>query len=306
MASSPAAASTPCEVTSWLTLRAVFSDGKPAWHGPKVRLFQRVVVLIDQCRERGGYPPGARLRLYSGRTRMAPKNLLHDYHSLHDGSTVRVLCEDSGGNLAAVVRASDPRVDVMLSAVSTGMTKGCAPRLTLDGCGGTYLLSSGDGSGPVAVFKPEEEEAGAPRNPRGYVGKMGTQGMKPGVRSGEGAVREVAAAVLDGEDHFAGVPPTALVELEHKALAADGSGGGLSRSVSVGLVMTPSSRQRPRNNSGSATPGRGSDGREQGQLGSLQAFVRSEGVAGDYGASIFPVQEVQKIGARAQAFATTA
>lgn len=289
---SPAATSSPCEVTSWLTLRAVFSDGKPPWHGPTVRLFQRVVVLVDQCRERGGYPPGARLRLYSGRTRMAPNNLLHDYHSLHDGSTVRVLCEDSAGNLAAVVRAADPRIDLMLAAVTKGMSKGCVPRLTLDGCGGTYLLSSGDGSGPVAVFKPEVEEAGAPRNPRGYVGKMGTQGMKPGVRSGEGAVREVAAAVLDGEDHFAGVPPTALVELEHRALSVDGRGGGLSRSVSVGniaasfapaLNMTPSSRKQQRNNGGSASPGRGGDGRDQGQLGSLQAFVRSEGVAGDYG-----------------------
>ena len=71
-----------------------------------------------------------------------------------------------------------------------------------------------------------QEEAGAPLNPRGYVGKMGTKGMKLGVRSGEGAVREVAAALLDERGGGGCVPPTALVELEHRALQAGGGGGG--------------------------------------------------------------------------------
>jgi hypothetical protein len=141
-----------------------------------------------------------------------------------------------------------------------------------------------------------QEEAGAPLNPRGYVGKMGTKGMKLGVRSGEGAVREVAAALLDERGGGGCVPPTALVELEHSALQAGGGGGGLSRSVSVGniaasfapaLNMTPSSSRR--------TSSRTAEPQSQGQLGSLQAFVRSEGVAGDYGARIFPVDEVQKV-----------
>ena len=35
-------------------------------------------------------------------------------------------------------------------------------------------------------------------------------GLRRGIRPGEGAVREVAAYLLDHE-HFAGVPPTALV-----------------------------------------------------------------------------------------------
>lgn len=148
-----------CESSSWLKLVVIFpSDtGVGVWHGPSVRLYQRVRTLVEQCRQHGGLPPALRLRLYTGRTRMAPNQLLHDYHSLHDGSTVRVLCGDSNGNVAPVVRAAeDPRVDAMLGAVSRGIAKGCVPRLTMDGCGGTYLLSSGDGSGPVAVFKPEE------------------------------------------------------------------------------------------------------------------------------------------------------
>lgn len=293
---SPAAGGTPCESSSWLTLIVVFDSGN-TWHGPRVRLYQRVRALVEQCREYMSYPPSLRLRLYTGRTKMTPNALLHDYHSLHDGSTVRVVCGDTAGSITAVVRAPDGRVDGMLAAVSRGIAKGCVPRLTMDGCGGTYLLSSGQGGGPVAVFKPEEEEAGAPLNPRGYVGKMGTPGMKLGVRSGEGAVREVAASLLDvwpREEGGGGgcVPPTALVELEHRAMQSGQGAGGLSRSTSVGniaaslapaLNMTPSSRLA------------GASKQPQGQLGSLQAFVRSEGVAGDYGSSIFPVQEVQKV-----------
>ena len=128
------------------------------------------------------------------------------------------------------------------------------------------------------MFKPEDEEAGAPLNPRGYVGKLGTVGMKLGVRSGEGAVREVAASLLDvwpgGDGRDGGcVPPTALVELEHRAMQGGEGGGGLSRSTSVSnlaasiapaLNITSSRKQA----------------QLQGQLGSLQAFVRSEGVAG--------------------------
>ena len=290
----------PCEESSWLTLVVVFDTGK-TWHGPRVRLYQRVRTLVEQCREHMSYPPSMRLRLYTGRTKMSPSRLLHDYHSLHDGSTVRVLSGDAAGSVTAVVRAADARVDDLLSAVSRGIAKGCVPRLTMDGCGGTYLLSAGQGGGPVAVFKPEEEEAGAPLNPRGYIGKMGTKGMKLGVRSGEGAVREVAASLLDvwpgGDGRDGGcVPPTALVELEHRAMQGGEGGGGLSRSTSVSnlaasiapaLNITSSRKQAML----------------QGQLGSLQAFVRSEGVAGlsISRALAFPVCVCARARARARA-----
>jgi hypothetical protein len=36
-----------------------------------------------------------------------------------------------------------------------------------------------------------------PHNPRGYVGKFGTQGLRPGIVSGEGCDREVAAYLID-------------------------------------------------------------------------------------------------------------
>lgn len=46
------------------------------------------------------------------------------------------------------------------------------PKLTLDGTGGTYELRSTQGK-VVALFKPIDEEAFAPNNPRGHIGHFG-------------------------------------------------------------------------------------------------------------------------------------
>ena len=52
---------------------------------------------------------------------------------------------------------------------------------------------------------------------------LSDQGLRRGIRPGEGAMREVAAFVLD-HDHFAGVPPTALVSC-HDTSAFSCEGG---------------------------------------------------------------------------------
>ena len=76
--------------------------------------------------------------------------------------------------------------------------KGVRPKLALEGCGGTYFVRSVS-QHKIAVFKPEDEEPFAPNNPRSFVGMMHSPGIKPGVRSGEAAVREVAAYLLDSQ-----------------------------------------------------------------------------------------------------------
>lgn len=48
-------------------------------------------------------------------------------------------------------------------------------------------------------------------------------GLRRGVRPGEGAVREVAAFLLD-HGHFAGVPPTALVSCHNSGSPAGDKG----------------------------------------------------------------------------------
>eukprot|EP01025_Chloroclados_australasicus_P059787 TRINITY_DN757_c3_g1_i1.p1 TRINITY_DN757_c3_g1~~TRINITY_DN757_c3_g1_i1.p1 ORF type:complete len:731 (+),score=33.84 TRINITY_DN757_c3_g1_i1:172-2193(+) len=102
-----------------------------------------------------------------------------------------------------------------------GLANGAVPELSSSGSGGSYFLHDPEGV-RVAVFKPKDEEPMAIHNPRGYV--MGSpnapvsrvgqnfDGLRRGIRPGEGAVREVIAFLLDHE-HFSGVPPTALVNL---------------------------------------------------------------------------------------------
>jgi|Transcript_24790 hypothetical protein len=70
---------------------------------------------------------------------------------------------------------------------------------------------------PVAFWKPIDEEPFAPNNPRGMQAPFGSETCRPGVKSGESSLREVLAFLLDHEG-FAGVPPTALVELSHPTL----------------------------------------------------------------------------------------
>jgi hypothetical protein len=74
--------------------------------------------------------------------------------------------------------------------------------LSVEGVGGTYFLEDPDGAN-FAVFKPVDEEPGAPNNPK----KIVTEPLLP---PGGGAVREVAAFLLD--HGFAGVPPTYLLQ----------------------------------------------------------------------------------------------
>lgn len=49
----------------------------------------------------------------------------------------------------------------------------------------------------VAAFKPRDEEPFAPLNPKKFQGKLGQQGIRKGLRSGEAYLREVAACLLD-------------------------------------------------------------------------------------------------------------
>ena len=85
--------------------------------------------------------------------------------------------------------------------------------MTDDGTSGPYLMR-GKKKHPVAVFKPIDEEAFAPNNPRDHIGPFGSQTFRSGVLSGEACIREVAAFLLD-KGNFSNVPATSLVEIYH-------------------------------------------------------------------------------------------
>mmetsp|Transcript_16768 Transcript_16768/g.30085 ORF Transcript_16768/g.30085 Transcript_16768/m.30085 type:complete len:913 (+) Transcript_16768:142-2880(+) len=156
------------------------------------------------------------------------------------------------GTLKKIVRSS-----------RMGLIQGLAPRLAMDGTGGTYFLRNPRRQ-TVAVFKPADEEPFAPSNPRNYVGKMGQVGFRKGILSGEGYLREVAAFLLDNQTGFSGVPMTTIAEMQDPAFHFSGKGMG-----------------------------RASDGGTK--IGSLQEYVRYDDTAGDLAAKMFPANEIHKI-----------
>ena len=94
----------------------------------------------------------------------------------------------------------------LLEEVSAALKQNQKPRLTEDGKCGTYIMRGLD-QRPLAVFKPIDEEAFAPNNPRSYRGQFGDPTFREGVRSGEQTIRELAAYLLDSRG-FSGVPHT--------------------------------------------------------------------------------------------------
>uniref|UniRef100_A0A0D9VEZ9 1-phosphatidylinositol 4-kinase n=1 Tax=Leersia perrieri TaxID=77586 RepID=A0A0D9VEZ9_9ORYZ len=153
-----------------------------------------------------------------------------------------------------------PAVMEMICSTVAGLENGHLPVMSTEGSGGVYFMKDSPGQSRVAVFKPIDEEPMAKNNPRGLPLSIDGEGLKRGTRVGEGALREVAAYILDhpidgckscDAAGFSGVPPTTLVRCFHM--------------------------------------GKGS------KIGSLQLFVNNNGSCEDMGPGAFSVKEVQKI-----------
>ncbi|KAL1191645.1 Phosphatidylinositol 4-kinase gamma 4 [Cardamine amara subsp. amara] len=150
----------------------------------------------------------------------------------------------------------------MIKSASDGLKSGNSPVRSREGTGGAYFMQSSSGNKFVGVFKPIDEEPMAENNPRGLPLSPSGEGLKKGTKVGEGALREVAAYVLDhpksGEEKgFAGVPPTTMIECLHPEF------------------------NHPK---GIKT-----------KIGSLQMFTENDGSCEDMGPTSFPVEEVHKI-----------
>lgn len=104
----------------------------------------------------------------------------------------------------------DPEVLDLISQVNAGLPYG-PPKLHNLGTGGVYFLRSVSGD-TVAVFKPTDEEPRGINNPKGYKQNNAERSLREGIRSGEGAMRERAAFLLD-HDSISGVPPTTMISL---------------------------------------------------------------------------------------------
>lgn len=155
----------------------------------------------------------------------------------------------------------------MINASYEGLENGNYPKRSSEGTGGAYFMADASGK-YVSVFKPIDEEPMAVNNPRGLPLSVNGEGLKKGTTVGEGALREVAAYLLDhpksgrrsftGESQgFAGVPPTLLATCMHK---------GFNHPEGI-----------------------------KEKIGSLQMFMENSGSCEDMGPNAFPVEEVHKI-----------
>ncbi|XP_059629042.1 phosphatidylinositol 4-kinase gamma 3-like [Cornus florida] len=173
----------------------------------------------------------------------------------------------------------NPKSDVplvikqLINATFEGLQRGNQPVRSAEGSGGAYFMQDSFGQKYVSVFKPIDEEPMAVNNPRGLPLSIDGEGLKKGTRVGEGALREVAAYILDHprsgprsfyneEKGFAGVPPTVMVECLHK-------GFNYPEGYEYGFKNI--------------------------KIGSLQMFMDNCGSCEDMGPSAFPVDDVHKI-----------
>ncbi|XP_030530199.1 phosphatidylinositol 4-kinase gamma 4 [Rhodamnia argentea] len=161
----------------------------------------------------------------------------------------------------------------MIKASFDGLESGHSPIRSSEGTGGAYFMQDSFGAKLVSVFKPIDEEPNAVNNPQGLPVSSDGEGLKRGTRVGEGALREVAAYILDhprsgpriltGEVMgFAGVPPTTMVRCLHEGFNHPDGYEGTTKNTKTG---------------------------------SLQMFMDNYGSCEDMGPRAFPVEEVHKI-----------
>lgn len=161
----------------------------------------------------------------------------------------------------------------LINSTFDGLERGHEPIQSSEGSGGAYFMQDSSGMKYVSVFKPIDEEPMAVNNPRGLPLSLDGEGLKKGTRVGEGALREVAAYILDyprsgprsfydEEKGFAGVSPTVMVKCLHRGFNHPEGYECVSKNVKIG---------------------------------SLQMFVKNNGSCEDMGPRAFPVHEVHKI-----------
>merc|ERR1711871_1658883 len=108
----------------------------------------------------------------------------------------------------------DEKIREIIEETRTGLSAGQPPGKTdeFDGSGGVYFMKSPSSKfGPVAVFKPLDEEPGMPNNPKGRANETLRDFFSPG----QGCFREVAAYISDVE----GMSPNLFSDFEIQKIA---------------------------------------------------------------------------------------
>jgi hypothetical protein len=172
-------------------------------------------------------------------------------------------------------------ISELVAALNKGLHMGLVPQAVSFGVSGSYFLRGCDKTnlvrvGNQAIFKPLDEEPYAPNNQKGYTGKFGSRSMREGIRSGEGAAREVAAYMLDAKQVHR-VPETFFAEVFHPMFADRAESA--SAKEDLGAMLNVSSKEL----------------RNGIKYGSLQLMKDNDGESCDFSCRKFPVAEVQSI-----------
>ncbi|MEI6532030.1 MAG: hypothetical protein WCN87_04340 [Chlamydiota bacterium] len=99
----------------------------------------------------------------------------------------------------------------LIHELEEALKKGVTPQPILKGCSGTWFLRDKNYT-KRAIFKPFDEEMGAPHNPRGdsLRGILGSASIRKGIRSGESYLREAAVYKMSRYLGFSVVPETTV------------------------------------------------------------------------------------------------
>jgi hypothetical protein len=201
----------------------------------------------------------------------------------------------------------------ILDDINNGFMEGLVPNIILEGTSGTYNMRNTNKE-VIALFKPIDEEAFAPNNQKGYVGKFGQESFRKGILSGEGSVREVAAYLLDRNNIF-DVPESTFVEVSHPTfnknnndlLTIDNSSMRKMRNsivhnfVMENIIPTlPILTTQHHNSNSTSISNVDAESSEiksksytgkynyiRKKYGSLQKFIKSSGVLADFSSSLF-------------------
>ncbi|KAI3426258.1 hypothetical protein D9Q98_008633 [Chlorella vulgaris] len=211
-------------------------------------------------------------------------------------STAQPALHSSGCLQAAEHAHLTPGVKRLMKGVVRGIKALQEPEAASEGLGGTYFFTNEAGQ-KIGIMKPCDEEPLAPNNPKGFVGRqLGEPGLKPTVRVGEAASREVAAYLLD-HDRFARVPHTVMVRMTHPIFHVQGQHHSPQQQHAAAAAAAPAT------SAFAAAAATGQDAAAGAdccgvpcKLGSLQQFVSHDCDTSEMGASRFSVRDVQRIG----------
>jgi Phosphatidylinositol 3- and 4-kinase len=192
--------------------------------------------------------------------------------------------DDSKGSCPPSVRPfmtqllKDPNVMAVVQSITKGFHRGFIPKEVKQGLSGSYFLRGADKE-DLCIFKPYDEEPYAPNNPKGFVGKLYSKGVRNGVLSGEGAAREVAAYLIDSM-RMHRVPETFFAEVEHPFFERSQIDGtiGLDGKIIANTKLKTASRTKLK-------------------FGSLQLLKKNNGTSDDFSVSLFPLEQMQAIAA---------